>query len=69
MYVCLCAGVSDREIRKLVRDGACTPAEVMRCTRAGMCCGTCRPTIAAIVEEAAMEGGSRRHLSMQSDAA
>ena len=29
MYVCLCAAVSDKEIRELVAKGVCTVAEVM----------------------------------------
>lgn len=51
MYVCLCMGVSDREIKKLVREGACTVDEVMRCSGAGTRCGTCVAEIAGLVGE------------------
>jgi bacterioferritin-associated ferredoxin len=48
MYVCLCLGVTDRDIRRQIEDGACSVAEVMRCTGAGTRCGSCRSTIAAM---------------------
>jgi bacterioferritin-associated ferredoxin len=70
MYICLCEGVSDGEIKAAIADGACSPAEVMRCTRAGTRCGSCRPAITAIVRGADAEpASSRRHLSMVSSAA
>lgn len=53
MYVCLCVGVSDREIQRTIREGACTVEEVMYCTSAGTRCGNCVPTIEAIVTEQA----------------
>jgi bacterioferritin-associated ferredoxin len=56
MYVCLCMGVSDREIRRAIRDGACSTPEVMACTGAGTRCGSCRPSIVELVKEAAGEG-------------
>jgi bacterioferritin-associated ferredoxin len=51
MYVCLCLGVTDHQLRETVADGATSPEEVMYCTGAGTRCGTCRATVAAIVEE------------------
>ena len=50
MYVCLCVGVSEREIEKTLRAGACTAEEVMLCTGAGTRCGSCVTTIEAMVE-------------------
>jgi bacterioferritin-associated ferredoxin len=49
MYVCLCLGVTDRDVRRAVEDGACTASEVIACTGAGTRCGTCRSTVGAIV--------------------
>jgi bacterioferritin-associated ferredoxin len=51
MYVCLCLGVSDRKIREVVGNGACSVAEVMACTGAGTRCGSCRSTIAELVSD------------------
>ncbi len=60
MYVCLCQGVTDREIHRAVDEGACTVAEVARCTGAGTCCGKCRPAIAVEIEKRL--ASSERHL-------
>jgi bacterioferritin-associated ferredoxin len=43
-------GVSDRAIREVVEGGACSVAEVTACTGAGSRCGTCRASIAEIVD-------------------
>lgn len=55
MYVCLCVGVSDRQIQETIREGACTVEEVMYCTGAGTQCGSCVPTIEEMVAEAVPE--------------
>ena len=52
MYVCLCLGVTDHDLRDTIADGATSAEEVMYCTGAGTRCGTCRATVAAIVEDA-----------------
>jgi bacterioferritin-associated ferredoxin len=51
MYVCLCLGVTDHDLRETIADGATSTEEVMHCTGAGTRCGTCRASVAAIVEE------------------
>ncbi len=50
MYVCLCRGVSDRTIRRLVREGARCPAEVASRCGAGTACGSCVSDVAALVD-------------------
>ena len=59
MYVCLCRGVTERDILRAIDAGACSASEVMRCTRAGTCCGTCVPTVAAMVDENATDAAPR----------
>ncbi|XKE45973.1 (2Fe-2S)-binding protein [Halomonas organivorans] len=59
MYVCLCKGVSDKEIRRSVEDGARSWREVQRETGCGTQCGKCGCmgkdiTREAIKEELAM---------------
>jgi bacterioferritin-associated ferredoxin len=49
MYVCLCKGISDRDIKQLVSAGPCSVEEIMRCTGAGTGCGTCVGEIAELV--------------------
>lgn len=51
MYVCLCKGVSDRDIKQLVSKGACSVEEIMRCSGAGTKCGTCVDEIAEMIGE------------------
>ena len=42
MHVCLCHGVSDKKIRKLVIDEGVTDIEgIKRCTALGRQCGRC----------------------------
>ena len=50
MIICQCNGVSDRAIRKAVRDGANTRNKVVRACTAGECCGGCAPAIDEIIE-------------------
>lgn len=53
MFVCLCLGVSDHEIRQLVREGARSAAEVMQCSGAGTRCGRCVAEIEGMVGDRA----------------
>jgi bacterioferritin-associated ferredoxin len=49
MIVCHCAGVTDRTITELVREGVTTLKEVVTRTGAGRCCRPCRSEIQAIM--------------------
>ena len=50
MIVCQCKGLTDRAIRRMVRDGARTRREVARVCAAGSSCGGCAPAIDKIIE-------------------
>ena len=50
MIVCLCKGVTDRTVRKLVRQGASSLHDVRLACSAGACCGACRETLVDIVQ-------------------
>lgn len=52
MYVCLCKGVSDREIRQTVADGARSWGEVREQTGCGTQCGKCACMGKAITRDA-----------------
>ena len=52
MLVCHCRGVTDRQIRRLVKDGANSTREVARATGAGMRCGGCRSNVTKVVNDA-----------------
>lgn len=50
MLVCHCNGVSDRTVRRVVREGALTVPEVGRACGAGTCCQGCSSTINRIIK-------------------
>ena len=50
MLVCHCNGISDRTVRRVVREGALTVSEVGRACGAGTCCQGCEPTINRIIQ-------------------
>lgn len=52
MLVCHCRGITDRQIRRLVREGACSTRDVVRATGAGLRCGGCRSNVKQVVDEA-----------------
>ena len=52
MLVCHCKGLTDRAVRKAVKSGASSVGEVARACGAGGDCGSCRPVIQEIVDEA-----------------
>ena len=52
MLVCHCRGITDRQIRRLVREGACSTRDVARATGAGLRCGGCRSNVKQVVDEA-----------------
>lgn len=47
--ICHCNDVSAGQLRRAVRTGACSTADLARCTRAGTGCGTCTTDVAAIL--------------------
>jgi bacterioferritin-associated ferredoxin len=51
MYVCICQGVTDRQIREVVELGACSLQDVQSKLPVGMCCGSCENTAQQIVDE------------------
>lgn len=52
MLVCHCRGITDRQIRGAIKDGATSTREVGRATGAGMRCGGCRANVEQVVNSA-----------------
>jgi nitrite reductase (NADH) large subunit len=48
--VCICSTVTEREIRKILKKGARTTAEIQKLTAAGTGCGRCLREIDTLVE-------------------
>jgi bacterioferritin-associated ferredoxin len=49
MYVCLCTGITDHDIRQAIASGACSVEEVSGCTGAAKHCGACLASVVALV--------------------
>jgi bacterioferritin-associated ferredoxin len=52
MYVCLCTGLTDHDIRQAIASGASSVEEVTGRTGAGTHCGACVASVAALVAPA-----------------
>ena len=51
MYICICNGITDREIRQCATSGACSMSELECSLGVGVSCGRCREAAAEILEE------------------
>ncbi|AYN95045.1 MULTISPECIES: bacterioferritin-associated ferredoxin [Pseudomonas] len=51
MYVCLCRGVTDKQIREAIYEGCCSYREVRECTGVGTQCGKCACLAKTVVRE------------------
>jgi bacterioferritin-associated ferredoxin len=52
MYVCVCRGITDRDIRKAIAEGASSVSDVAQMLGAGTGCGTCRDFTQELIQEA-----------------
>ena len=55
MLVCHCFAVNDRLVREAVADGARTVDDIVARCGAGGRCGGCRPMVAELLAESAVE--------------
>jgi bacterioferritin-associated ferredoxin len=55
MYVCVCNGVTDRDIRRAAADGCRDLSELSMRTGAGLTCGTCSSLAGEILDQARRE--------------
>ena len=51
MYVCLCKGVTDCQIREAVCEGACSMRELRKCLGVATQCGRCACHARQVLEE------------------
>jgi bacterioferritin-associated ferredoxin len=51
MYVCICHGITDRQIRRAVDEGARSLTEVQMELPVGGCCGRCVDTAREIIRD------------------
>jgi bacterioferritin-associated ferredoxin len=55
MYICLCHGITDRQIRRAVEQGASSLGEVQMQLPVGGCCGRCEPAARELIREHATQ--------------
>jgi bacterioferritin-associated ferredoxin len=51
MYICLCHGITDRQIRRAVEQGASSLGEVQLQLPVGGCCGRCESAARELIRE------------------
>jgi bacterioferritin-associated ferredoxin len=51
MYVCLCKGITDRQIKEAVYDGATTVGQLRKCLGVASQCGKCGITTREILQQ------------------
>jgi bacterioferritin-associated ferredoxin len=51
MYICVCKGVTDRQVKQAIDNGACTRRQLYKCTGAGDVCGKCAPHLRQMLDE------------------
>ncbi len=56
MYVCLCNGITERDIRQAATAGCRSMAELTMRTGCGAGCGSCIETASRLLEETVAEG-------------
>jgi len=60
MYVCICHGITDGQIRDTLNRGATSLGEVQQQVPVGGCCGRCLPMAQELVDEHVSERQSTR---------
>lgn len=66
MYVCVCHGITEHEIRACADAGACSVADLTNCLGVGAGCGRCVPCAKQILGEHRAEDRSRLAATMAS---
>ena len=58
MYVCICKGITENQIRDAIRSGLCTRREISRNLKAGTACGKCRQEVRDLLQRSLSTGDS-----------
>lgn len=59
MYICVCHGITDRQIRSAVEQGCSTLDDVQLQLPVGGCCGRCEPAARELIREHAEQAIQR----------
>jgi len=67
MYVCVCNGVTDHDIRRAAVDGCASVDELTMRTGCGATCGCCLPMAADLLAESAASSSGAFPVAAQAD--
>jgi bacterioferritin-associated ferredoxin len=56
MYICICQGITEKDIQKAVKQGICTIERLAESTGVSTQCGCCMAHACQTLEEAKKEG-------------
>ena len=56
MYVCICKGITENQIRDAIRGGLCTRKEISRCLKVGTTCGKCNREVRNLLRHSLSAG-------------
>ncbi len=59
MYVCICKGVTENQIRDAIRGGSCTRKEISRRLKVGTACGKCKREVGDLLRRSQPTENSR----------
>ncbi|EEZ80768.1 MAG: hypothetical protein HN639_03780 [Candidatus Thioglobus sp.] len=51
MYICICNAVTDKDIQKAVKNGACSINDLGKELKVGTCCGRCKSCAKRVIDE------------------
>lgn len=63
MYVCLCRGITEKQIRQAATQQSCSMQELSKVMGVGMDCGTCLEYAAQLLQDHHSEGCSKEPCS------
>ncbi|WP_373185552.1 bacterioferritin-associated ferredoxin [Halopseudomonas sp.] len=58
MYVCLCKGVTDKQIRNAINEGACSMRDLRQTLDVANQCGKCGRDCKSLLSESTLAGAS-----------
>jgi bacterioferritin-associated ferredoxin len=52
MFICICNGVTESQVRRAIEDGACTVHDLRACLGVAAGCGSCADFAASLISQA-----------------
>ena len=52
MFICICNGVTESQVRRAIEDGACTVHDLRACLGVAAGCGSCADYAASLISQA-----------------